>query len=335
MNVDFTAGSLLVPAAWGLGFVLFSALNVMFLVWMERKVSADIQSRWGPMVRGYHGSMQLLADMVKLLIKEDILPAAADKKMFALAPFLVFIPALLALLVLPIGPGLIARDMGVGLVYYLAVPSLASIGIFVAGWSSGNKYSTLGGMRSAAQLISYEIPRSLSVLGVVMLAGTLSMMGIVNAQKSLWFIIPQILGFLVYYIASIAEVGRTPFDLPEGESELVNGYFTEYSGMRFSFFMMGEYVALLVACLMGAVLFLGGWRGPFGLLPQLGPVWLLLKAYALVYVAMVVRWTLPRYRIDQLLEISWKVLLPISLINVALTAAIVFVGGEWLRGLLG
>lgn len=326
---------IITPAVWSLGLLGFAALSVMFLVWMERKVSADIQSRLGPMVRGYHGACQTLADTVKLIFKEDIVPAAADKWGFIMAPALVFIPAFLAFLVVPIAPGMTARDMGVGLVYYLAVPSLAVIGILLGGWSSASKYSTLGGLRSAAQLISYEIPRSMSVLGVVMLAGTLSLSGIVDAQRNLWFIVPQVLGFIIYYISSIAEVGRTPFDIPEAESELVNGYFTEYSGMRWSFFMMGEYIALLVACVMGAVLFLGGWRGPFNLLPQLGPLWLLVKTFALVYVAMWMRWTLPRYRIDQLLQISWKVLLPLSLLNVALTAAIIYAGGSWLKGLLG
>ncbi len=332
---DSAINSFVAPAAWGLGLALYAALSVAFLVWMERKVSADIQARWGPMHHGFHGWWQTLADTVKLMFKEDIVPAKSDKWIFLAAPFLVFVPALLAFLVIPMGEGLVARNMDVGLVYYLAVPSLAAIGIISAGWSSASKYSTIGGLRSAAQLISYEVPRAMSVLGVVMLAGTLSTVGIVDAQKKIWFFIPQILGFIVYYIASIAEVGRTPFDLPEAESELVNGYFTEYSGLRWSLFMMGEYVALLAACFMGAVLFLGGWRAPFGLLPQLGPLWLLLKAYALVYVAMWIRWTLPRYRIDQLLEISWKVLLPLSLINVAWTAVLAFAGGEWLKGLLG
>ncbi|MHB0976567.1 MAG: NADH-quinone oxidoreductase subunit NuoH [Candidatus Aquicultorales bacterium] len=325
----------LTPVAWSAGLFGFAALSTFFLVWLERKISAVIHGRVGPMHHGFQGWWQPVADVAKLLFKEDIVPAKADKWTFLVAPLVVFVPAFLSFLVVPIGKGLIARDMGVGLVYYLAVPSLAVVGIIAGGWSSSNKFASIGGLRSAAQLISYEIPRSLSVLGVVMLAGTLSTAAIVESQARVWFLPLQIIGFFVYIVATVAEVGRVPFDLPEAESELVNGYYTEYSGLRWALFMLGEYIGLLAGCIMGAVLFLGGWQAPYGFLPQLGPVWLLAKAYLLVSLAMWIRWTLPRYRIDQLLEISWKVLLPLSLVNVAVTAVIIFAGGEWLKGLLG
>ncbi len=295
------------------------SVSLIFMVWLERKVSAHIQSRLGPMVTGgFHGWAQLLADMVKSILKEDIIPRKSDRWVFILASFVIFVPAFLSFIVVPIGPNLVVRDLNVGLLYFLAVPSIGVLGIIMAGWGSNNKYSLLGGMRSAAQIVGYEAPRALSVLSVAMIAGTLSTVSIVSSQK-IWFIIFQPLGFLIYFIASIAEVNRIPFDLPEAEAELVAGFYTEYSGIRFVIFQMAEYTNLLAASAMAAILFLGGWKG--FLLP--GPIWFLLKTYLLIFVIMWLRWTLPRFRIDHLMNLCWKVLLPLALVNLGITAAVI------------
>lgn len=309
--------------------VAIAAGSVMILVYMERKVSADFQDRLGPMRVGPHGTLQLVADTIKIMRKEDIIPACADRTVFKLAPYVIVVPALLAYVVIPFTSTWIARDLSLGLFYFLAIPSVSAVGIIMAGWGSGSKYPWLGGLRSAAQVMSYEIPRALSVLGVVMLAGTLSTVSIVNSQSGIWFIVLQPLGFLVFFISSLAELKRIPFDLPEAESELVAGYFTEYSGMRFMFFMMGEYVAMLAAAAMVTTLFLGGWRGP--LLPPI--VWFLLKTFAVIFVMMWLRWTLPRFRIDQLMSVSWKFLIPVALLNIVLTGAIILGLDKFLVGL--
>jgi NADH-quinone oxidoreductase subunit H len=321
IDVGFIAGLALV-------LVLFIALTVMILVYMERKVSADIQMRYGPIRVGWHGSLQLVADMLKLMTKEDVIPRGADKIIFVIAPLAVFVPAFLAYLVIPFGPNLVARDLNVGLLYFMAVPGLSVIGMIMAGWGSNSKYSVIGGMRSAAQIISYEAPRTLSVLGVIMLAGTLSTVSIINAQAKLWFVLLQPLGFIIYFIASIAEVNRVPFDLPEAESELVAGFHTEYSGLRFAFFLFAEYAAMFAACAMAVVLFFGGWKG---LVPETSVVppfiWFLIKTYILVYIMMWIRWTLPRYRIDQVMDLGWKILLPLSILNIVVTGGVVLVFG--------
>lgn len=301
--------------------VTFAAGNAALLIWGERKVAARIQRRIGPQVIGGPGGiLQSIGDGVKLFAKEDLMPAAADRWVWALAPAVVFFPAIMVYLVIPIGPSVGAmRDLNIAVVYIAAVTSFSVLGIFMAGWGSNNKYSLLGAMRAIAMIVSYEIPLVLSLLGVVLAVGSLSLVDIVKAQDKMWFVVPQILGFIVFYIASLAELNRTPFDLVTGESELVVGYVTEYSGIRWSMFFFAEYAGLVASSLLTSTLFLGGWQGPFGL-PD-GWYWLFLKAYLLVFVAIWIRWTLPRLRIDQVLDLGWKFLLPVSLINVFVTGA--------------
>jgi NADH-quinone oxidoreductase subunit H len=297
-----------------LGFIAASA---MFLIWWERKVSAHIQSRYGPMRVGWHGVLQSVADAVKLLVKENIIPAEADKLVWWLAPFIAVVPPVMAFVVLPFGKNLIVKDLNVGVLYLMALSSVSVIGIFMAGWGSNNKYSLIGGMRSAAQIISYELPLIISVLIVSMQAGSLSIQKIVSAQAGYWNILhPNMaLAFIVYIISATAEINRVPFDIPEAESELVAGFHTEYSGMKFAMFFIGEYTNLFIISAIAATLFFGGWQGP--ILP--GIVWFLIKSYSIVFVLMWVRCTFPRLRVDQLMGFAWKVLTPISFFNLALT----------------
>ncbi len=306
----------LVPLALG-AFALMNLLFivVMFLVWMERKVAGHIQARMGPMEVGYHGALQLVADAIKTMAKQDIIPKHADALLFRLAPILIIVPALTALSLIPFGRGLQFADLNIGLVLFLALTSLTSMVLLMAGWSSNNKYSLLGAMRSAAQDLSYEVALIFSTIGVVLVSGTLSLRGIVEAQSSVWNIVIQPLGFVLFFIAMVAELNRTPFDLPEAESEIVAGYFTEYSGMRFILFFLGEYVNMLVLSGLLTVLFLGGWHGV--LFP--GVVWFVLKVMLVVFVLMWMRWTFPRFRMDQLMGFGWKVLIPLSLLNILLT----------------
>ena len=309
-----------VVAAVVAGLVIFSVIgiSVMVLVWLERKISAHVQSRLGPMRVGPHGALQLLADILKLITKEDIIPAKADRWVFVLAPFIVLLPAVLAFLIIPINSNLTVRNLNVGLLYFLSIPSISSIGLIMAGWGSRSKYSLLGGMRAAAQFVSYEIPRALSVIGVVMFTGSLSTVAIVSGQARIWHILWQPLGFLVFFTASLAECNRIPFDCPEGEAELVGGFHTEYSGARFALFLMAEYAHMVAACAMATVLFLGGGSG--FLLPSV--VWFLIKVFALIVLVIWIRWTYPRFRPDQLMDISWKVLVPLALINLAIAGAV-------------
>jgi len=300
--------------------LIFISLLCLFLVWMERKVSAHIQDRLGPMyVGGWHGWAQTLADGLKLLLKEDIIPAEADRPLFKLAPLIVYAAAFAAFVVLPFGASSIVSDLNIGILYLMAIASLAVVGIIMAGWSSNNKYALYGGMRGVAQIISYEIPAAICIMTVIIPVGSLSMVQIVNAQQEGWFVIRNpftFSAFLIYFICSLAEVNRTPFDMPEAESELVAGYHTEYSGMRFAFFFMAEYANMFVVAAVAATLFLGGWLPPLDWAPLYwipGPVWFSLKGLALVFVQMWLRWALPRLRVDQLMHMCWKVLLPASL----------------------
>jgi len=297
-----------------LGFIAFSA---MFLIWLERKVSAKIQNRMGPMMTGFHGSLQPVADTIKLLLKEDIVPQGVDFITWWLAPFFVTVPVVMAFLVIPFSSKWIALDLNVGVLYICSVTSICVLGIFMAGWGSNNKYSLLGGMRSAAQIISYEVPLLLSVLLVVMQSGTMSMQGIVHAQEHCWFIFrPHLaLAFIIYTIAATAECNRVPFDIPEAESELVAGYHTEYSGMKFAMFFVAEYTNMFIISAIATTLFFGGWQGPF--LP--GLVWFLLKSYGFVFFLMWMRWTLPRLRMDQMMSFAWKFLTPIALLNLLIS----------------
>jgi NADH-quinone oxidoreductase subunit H len=300
-----------------LGFV---AVMGMFLTWLERKISAHMQDRLGPMyVGGWHGWAQAIADGIKLLLKEDIIPAAADPFLFKLAPIVVFVGAFAAFVVLPFGASSIVADLNIGVLYVLAITSLSVVGILMGGWASNNKYALYGGMRSAAQIVSYEIPAAMSLMTVIVLVGSLSMQDIVSAQKGgiqNWFIVRNpftFIAFFIYYTCSLAEVNRTPFDIPEAESELVAGYHTEYCGMRFAFFMLAEYASMFVVACVATTMFLGGWTG---ILPQQfipGPIWFIVKALFLVVCQMWLRWSLPRLRVDQLMHMCWKVMLPISL----------------------
>lgn len=301
--------------------LVFILLNVLFLIWLERKVAGRIQRRPGPMHHGPHGIFQTLFDALKLVIKEDIIPSQADKWVFIAAPLVMIAPALMVWVVMPFGPQIIARDLNIGILYVSAVSSFTILALIMAGWSSNNKWSTLGAMRSAAQMISYEIPLGLALVAIGMMAGTLSLEGIVEAQRnSTWFLVLQPLGFLVFIVAATAEINRSPFNLPEAESELVAGFNTEYSGFRWGVFFVAEYANLLFMSGMAATLFLGGWSGPEFLPPFL---WWLLKTYFFVFLIMWVGWTVPRIRVDQLMELGWKFLIPVGLVNIAVTGAYV------------
>ncbi len=306
--------SMLLVFAVILGFI---TVAVLFLVWWERKVSAHMQVRFGPMRTGWHGWRQTIIDAIKLIQKEDIIPLKVDKPVFVIAPLVVFVSALLVYVCIPFGRGLIVRDLNIGILYILAITTFTVVSLLMAGWSSNNKWSLLGGLRSAAQIVSYEVPLTLSVLGVVLLAQSLSMVEIVKSQVHFWdwYIVRQPIGFLVYLTAAVAEVNRTPFDIPEAEQELVAGYNTEYSGMKFAMFFLAEYTNLFTISAVVTTLFLGGWHGPW--LPSW--IWFLIKTFGIIFVIMWFRWTYPRIRVDQLMEFAWKFLLPLAFLNLILT----------------
>ena len=309
-------------------------LTVAYLTWAERKIIGDLQVRWGPSRVGPFGLLQPVADGIKLFFKEDLVPAGADRAIFLLAPILSMIPALISFAVIPFGDtvrlfgrtiDLVITDINIGILYVFAVTSMGVYGIVLGGWASNSKYSLLGGLRSAAQMVSYEMSLGLSVVGVLMLSQSLSLVDIVNAQAGTWFgVIPrwnvfaQPLGFALFLVSANAELNRAPFDLPEAETELVAGFHTEYSSMKFAMFFMAEYANMITASAVATTLFLGGWRGP--LLPPL--VWFLLKVFAFLFLLIWLRATLPRFRYDQLMAFGWKVLLPLALANVVVTAAV-------------
>ena len=315
-----------------MAFVLATAFAYLTLA--ERKIAAFIQVRKGPNRVGPWGLLQPAADGIKLLFKEEMVPAGADKVLFFLAPILTMIPAIVIMAVVPIGPDielfgrtvrLSISDLNVGLLYILSVASVAVYGIVLAGWSSANKYSLMGGLRASAQMISYEIALGLSIIGPIMLAGTMSLQGIIAAQQqSAWYVVWQPVGALVFFLAGLAEVNRAPFDMPEAEQELTAGYFTEYSGMKFSLFFMGEYIKMVAVSAIATTLFFGGYLGPYvEQLPWLGTLYFTMKTTALLFVMIWVRLTLPRLRYDQLMSFGWKVLLPVSLANVVVTAIVI------------
>jgi NADH-quinone oxidoreductase subunit H len=301
-----------------LGFVTYGILA-------ERKVMGFMQGRIGPnQVGGSWGLLQTVADVLKLLLKEDTIPKLADKPLFILAPVIAFTPAFMVLATIPFTDKFQFADIGVGLLYYIAVSGITTIGVVTGGWASNNKYALMGGMRAAAQMISYEIPLVMSVIGVILLSGSLNLNDIVAAQdETMWFILLQPVAFIVFFIASVAELNRTPFDLPEAESELVAGFHVEYSGFRWAFFMLAEYVYFFAMAALTTVLFLGGWLAPFDFLNFIpGAVWFALKFSIVVFVLIWFRVTFPRLRADQLMEFGWKVLLPVALVNIFFAALI-------------
>lgn len=317
-----------------LGSLLSSLVPLVYIMpyalvtmWLELKISAHMQDRLGPMrTGGWHGWAQPLADVTKLLQKEDIIPTAADKVLYLLAPALVFIGSYAAYAAIPFSPAYIGADINLGIFYIVAVSAVVVLGILMAGWSSNNKWSLLGAMRTAAQLVSYEIPSSLAILAVVMVVGSMNMNDICAAQGGWfwnWFVFGKFpflfITFIIYFIASLAETNRAPFDIPEAESELVAGYHTEYSGMRFAFFYLAEYANMFVVAAVASVLFFGGWNSPFGTFlsgPIWGAFWLISKGMVLVFIQIWLRWTLPRFRVDQLMYLSWKILTPFALLNI-------------------
>jgi NADH-quinone oxidoreductase subunit H len=308
-------------AAWlNIGGILVVLLATSaLLIWWERRLLGFFQDRYGPNRVGPFGLLQVVADMIKIFTKDDWVPPFADKALFVLAPVLIVVVTLVAFAVVPLAPGIGVVDLNVGLLFFLAMTSLAVYSVVFAGWASNNKYALLGGLRAAAQMLSYEVFMGLSVMGVVMQAGSFDLRAIVAAQQEMWFVLPQLLGFVVFVVAGIAQTHRLPFDLPESEAELVAGYHTEYSGLKFGLFFVGEYLAILLVAAMIVTLFFGGWLGP--VLPPLA--WFVIKTMLLVNFFILLRASLPRPRYDQLIAYGWKLMLPLALLNLAATAAVV------------
>ena len=351
--------------------LIFGLLNFAVAMMLERKVSAWMQNRVGPWRAGLRGWAQPIPDLLKLFVKEYIEPKNVDRPLFIIAPFIGFVSSLLVWIIIPVAPDSVATNMDIGIIFIAAITGFDVIAIFMSGWGSNNKYSLLGAMRGAAQMISYEVTLVMSIIGVVMMAGSLRLSDIVLAQADRgvlgWFLLPQLIGFVVFLIASLAELNRAPFDLAEAESELVSGYHTEYSGFRWAMFALAEYIHLAAWSALAATLFLGGWTGPthadlavilgriislFGLFPNgaadalinwgdaqvlgmavwirwaFGFFWFIFKTYLFVFLAMWIRWTLPRVRIDQLMDLGWKFLLPVSLFNIFLTGVLKYLATE-------
>ena len=321
--LDFLAGLLenpwvvlLIKVAAVMGFFLVAPLGIGYV---EHKVLAHMQHRLGPMEAGrFHGWAQLIADGVKFVQKEDVIPRAADRWVFSLAPAVVLVPTILVIVVIPFGPGIVAENLDVGIFFVMAISAVSVIGILMAGWSSANKFSLIGAIRGAAQLIAYELPLILAAVAVAMLAGTLSLVGIVEAQRAYWFVLVQPVGLLIFLVASLAELSRTPFDMPIADSEIIFGAFTEYTGLKFAFFLLSEYAGIVVLSAIAAVLFLGGYLGP--ILP--GWMWMMAKIGGLSFVVIWLRATYPRLREDQLQRFSWIVLIPLSLVNILVTGLV-------------
>jgi len=288
------------------------------LIWLERRLLALWQDRYGPNRVGPFGLLQVAADMIKIFFKEDWIPPFADKVVFVLAPAVIVVTVLMSFAVLPIAPGIIVNDLNIGLLFVLGMSSLGVYSVVLAGWSSDNKYSLLGGLRAAAQMLSYEVFMGLSLMGVVLLAGSFNLSTIVQAQRHLWFVVPQFLGFVLFLVGGVAETRRLPFDLPEAESELIAGFHSEYSGMKFGMFFVGEYLGVSLISSLISILFFGGWLGP--VLPPI--VWFLLKTFFFISFFILLRASLPRPRFDQLMSLSWKVMLPVSLANLLVTGAV-------------
>lgn len=324
LNQNLTWTNFFIFLFWGVVMLLLVLGFVTYAIYFERKVLGWMQLRIGPNRTGPLGLLQTVADVLKLLIKEDTIPKKAERELFILAPVITFIPSFTIVAAIPFSDKLFNANLNIGLLYYVALTGISTIGIILGGWASNNKYALLGGMRSAAQMISYEVPLVVSVIGVIMMTGSLNLHTIVDQQAGgfwHWNFLPQIIGFIVFVIAGISELNRTPFDLPEAESELVAGYHVEYSGFRFAFFMLSEYVYVFVIASLTTLLFLGGWQSPLPFLDFVpGIVWFLLKFTFIVFVLIWIRGTLPRVRIDQLMGFGWKVLLPLALANIFVTA---------------
>jgi NADH-quinone oxidoreductase subunit H len=305
-------------------------IAVAYLTLAERRVIGFMQLRRGPNVVGAFGLLQPFADALKLLSKETVLPSGASKVIFIIAPMLTFVLSLIAWAVIPFGAGLVIADIDVGILYLFAISSLGVYGVIMAGWSSNSKYPFLGAMRSAAQMISYEVSLGLVIVTVIMAAGSLNLTDIVNAQRGMWFCIPLFPMFIIFFISTLAETNRAPFDLPEGESELVAGYFVEYSSMSFALFFLGEYANMILMSGMSVTLFLGGWLPPFDVAPFNwipGPIWFVLKVMLVLFVFLWIRATTPRYRYDQLMRLGWKIFLPFTLLFVALWGGVMLAFG--------
>jgi NADH-quinone oxidoreductase subunit H len=322
---------------WPVVWILIQALviivpllvGVAYLTYVERKVIAAMQLRRGPNVVGPFGLLQPLADGLKLFFKETIIPSGANRVVFVMAPMITFSLALAAWAVIPLGEGIVVSNINVGILYLFAISSLGVYGILMAGWASNSKYAFLGAIRSAAQMVSYEVSMGFIIITVLLVAGSLNLSDIVKAQKeSVWFIIPLFPMFVIFFISTLAETNRHPFDLPEAEAELVAGYNVEYSSMTFALFFLGEYANMILMCSMTTILFLGGWLPPLDIAPFNwipGPLWFIIKICALLFIFIWVRATFPRYRYDQLMRLGWKVFLPISLASVVIVAGVVLV----------
>ena len=327
---------ILVQIALVMGVVLF---HVAYLTYFERKVLAFMQDRLGPMEVGPYGILQPIADGLKLFFKEDIIPSKADKLLFSIAPIITLVPALIGFAVIPYGRDSLTlfgftihpyiTDLNIGILYILAFSSIGANGILLGGWASNNKYSLLGGLRSAAQVISYELSLGMAIVSVILMSGSLSMVKIAEAQAGgihHWFIWPGIVAFVIYLISGVAETNRLPFDLPEAESELVAGFFTEYTGMRFAFFFLAEYANMILVSCIAVVLFLGGGDPPFPFLGFVPPIfWFLFKVYGALFFFFWIRGTLPRLRYDQLMKFGWKIMIPLALANILLTGIVLYV----------
>ena len=293
-------------------------VNSIGLIYAELKVAAHVQRRPGPMEVGWHGWLQPVMDAVKLLGKELVTASAVNKPLFIVAPMIVILPLLVTFIVIPFGKTLIIRDLNMGLLLIFSFSALNVVGILVGGWASNNKYSLLGALRSVSQCVAYEIPILITVMSVIIMTHSLKMSEIIAAQDRVWFIVVQPLAAILYFVASTAETNRLPFDIPEAEGELVAGFHSEYSGMRFALFFLAEYTNMFIVAAVFTTLFLGGWRGP--VLP--GPIWFLIKVYALIFFVLVARWTFPRLRFDQLMTLAWKVMIPLAMVNLIVTALV-------------
>jgi NADH-quinone oxidoreductase subunit H len=300
--------------------VLFALTTISgVLIWLERRLLALWQDRYGPNRVGPFGLLQVLADMIKIFTKEDWIPPFADKPVFILAPAIIMLSVFMSFAVIPFAPGIVISDLNIGILFFLAMSSLGVYGVVLAGWASDSKYSLLGGMRAAAQMVSYEVFMGLSLMGVVILAGSFNINEIVESQRKMWFVIPQFPGFVIFLIAGIAETHRLPFDLPESENELVAGYHTEYSGIKFGMFFVGEYLGITLISALIATLFFGGWLGP--VLPP--AVWFSLKTFIFICLFILLRASYPRPRYDQVMFLAWKIMLPLALLNIVITGAVV------------